>query len=766
MNENKVIYSLNYGGKEVTIETGRLAKQADGAVLVSCEGTQVLVTVCSAKEVKDGQDFFPLLVEYTEKFYSAGKFLGGYLKREGRPSTQETLNARLIDRPLRPLFPEGYMFETVVSCTVLSYDSKGDPEILAGLGASAALCISDIPFAKPMGTCKVGRINGKLVLNPNHDQWKESDLEIAVAASKDAILMVEGEAKIVPEAEVLEAIFFGHENIKEYVALVEKMMSEIGKNKRVFESVAPNTAFMNKVTELYSAEARACLEISPKLERQNRTHDLIATAAKALKENPALFGQPEGVDAKKEAFKAIDGLLYNMMREDILAHGKRIAGRKLDQVRQIETEVDVLTAPHGSSLFTRGETQVMAAVTIGGSTGNQTVDRIVGKVEDNFYLHYNFPPFSVGEARGVRGVGRRELGHGNLAERALKAAMPKLDVFPYTTRVVCEVLESNGSSSMGSVCSGSMALMDAGVPLVAPVAGIAMGLVSDGNRFQILTDILGDEDHLGDMDFKIAGTANGVTAIQMDIKITGLTREIVETAIKQAHTGRLHILGEMAKTIAAERKAFKPGVPRIESIVIKKDQIGALIGPGGKNIKALQEEFPVEMDINDDGTVKVIGSDPVILQACISRIKLQLDGPAIGEVFTGKVVSIKEFGCFVDIAPGVSGLVHVSEIADERVQDAADYVSEGDMIQVKVMESDRFGRVKFSAKAVKSLVNRNPGRVHAEGENSQNGGDRNRDNNRDNNRGRDGGRDGGRRESRGRDGRRERINRGEGSSEE
>jgi polyribonucleotide nucleotidyltransferase len=522
MNENKKVWSLNYGGKEVTIETNRLAKQADGSVLVTCGGTQVLVTVCSARKMKEGMDFFPLLVEYTEKFYAAGKFLGGFRKREGRPTDQETLNARLIDRPLRPLFPSGYMFETVVSCTTMSYSPDGDPEVLAGLGASAALTISDIPFAGPIGTCKVGRIDGQYVLNPTHDQWEESDMEISVAASSDAILMVEGEADIVPEDEVLGAIWFAHDNIKEYVKLLEQVRSEVGKPKREFISAAANETMVNKITSDYAGVAREAISVVDKLERQHAVKAIEETVKTAMAADPAAFGLSEGDAFGKEAYKGVDELLYNMMRADILDEEKRIGGRPLTQVRQIETEAGVLKVPHGSSLFTRGETQVIAAVTIGGKTGEQMSDRIVGINYDKFYLHYNFPPYSVGEARGVRGVGRRELGHGNLAERGVKPVLPA--EFPYTTRVVCEVLESNGSSSMGSVCSASMALMDAGVPLKAPVAGIAMGLISEGDRFKILTDILGDEDHLGDMDFKVAGTTEGITAIQMDIKITGLTR--------------------------------------------------------------------------------------------------------------------------------------------------------------------------------------------------------------------------------------------------
>ncbi|MFX3675708.1 MAG: polyribonucleotide nucleotidyltransferase [bacterium] len=697
MNENKKVYSFNYGGKEVTLETGRLAKQTDASVLVSCGGTQVLVTVVSAHEMKDGQDFFPLLVEYTEKFYAAGKFLGGFMKREGRPTTGETLNARLIDRPLRPLFPEGYMFETVVSCTVMSYSPDGDPEVLAGIGASAALSISDIPFAGPIATCKVARIDGKFVLNPSHSEWEKSDLEIAVAGSSDAILMVEGEAKIVPEKDVLEAIFWGHDQIKGMVEVIAKMQKEVGKAKREFVSASANTTLMAKVKADFSSDVRASLSIVDKMERQKATKEIMSKVAKAASENPSAFGLNEGDAFKKEAYKAVDGLLYDMMRADILDEEKRIGGRKLNEVRQIETETNILVQPHGSSLFTRGETQVLSSVTIGGSAGEQMADRITGLSYNKFYLHYNFPPYSVGEARGVRGVGRRELGHGNLAERALKPIMPA--DFPYTTRVVCEVLESNGSSSMGSVCSGSMALMDAGVNIVAPCAGVAMGLISDGKRFKVLTDILGDEDHLGDMDFKVAGPKDGITAIQMDIKITGLTREIVEAAMTQARDGRLHILGEMEKTISTHRAEFKDNVPRVKTTKIETDKIGMLIGPGGKNIKGLQENFKVTIEIAEDGTVKVLGEDAAAINECLSLIDMQINGPKVGSDYEAKVVTIKEYGAFVDIAQGVSGLVHISELADDRVNNVNDYVSEGDTIKVRVVEVDRMGRLKLSAKA-------------------------------------------------------------------
>ncbi len=705
MVNNKKEFKFEYGGREVTIETGRIAKQADGAVLVTSGNTQVLVTVCSAKTVNDGQDFFPLMVDYKEKFTAAGKFLGGFLKREGRPSTDEILLMRMIDRPLRPLFPEGYMAETIVMAQVISFEPAVDPEVLAGLGTAAALEISDIPFAGPIGFCKVGKIDGQLVLNPSHAQWPESDVELVIAASKDAIMMVEGEANEVSEADMMEALQFGHNQIKEFCTVLEKIKAEVGKPKREWISAAANETMMKKMQD-YTGDARACLAINAKLERQNAVGELTAKVKEAIKADPAAFGLDNADEAGKEAYKGVDELLYKMMRNDILAEGKRIAGRGLTEVRDIETETSVLKSPHGSSLFTRGETQVMASVTIGGKEGEQMKDNIYGLSYQNFYLHYTFAPYSVGEARGYRGVGRREVGHGNLAERALKKMMPA--EYPYTVRVTCEVTESNGSSSMGSVCSGSMALMDAGIPLQKPVAGVAMGLIKEGDKFTILTDILGDEDHLGDMDFKVAGTTEGITAIQMDIKITGITNEIFTKAMEQARVGRLHILEEMAKTVSSARPSFKDGVPTIQTTNIKPDKIGALIGPGGKNIKAIQEKYEVSIEITEEGLVKVLGTSSEILDTVCNLIDMQINGPKKDSEYDAKVVTIKEYGAFVDIAEGVSGLVHVSEMANERVKDPADYVAEGDIIRVKVLDVDRFGKVKLSAKAVQPLTNKNP----------------------------------------------------------
>ena len=703
MLNNKKEFKMNYGGKEIVIETGRLAKQADSAVLASCEGTQVLVTICCAKEVNDGQDFFPLLVDYKEKFYAAGKFLGGFLKREGRPSNAEILIMRLIDRPLRPLFPEGFMYETIITAQVMSL-GNGDPEVLAGLGTAAALAISDIPFNGPMGYAKVGKVDGKLVLNPTRAEWAASELSLLVAGSHEAVLMVEGESNEVSEADMLEAIVFTHNNIKEFCKLLDEMVKVVGMKKRDFSPATPNETLMSKGLEDFSSDARAVLSVDVKQARSNATNELRKKIKEALKANPSRYGLTEDSEFGKEAAKVTDEILYKLMRADILNDEKRIAARPVTKVRQIETETSVLSSVHGSALFTRGETQVMAAVTIGGKEGEQMSDSIFGVAFDKFYLHYAMPPFSVGEARGYRGVGRREIGHGNLAERALKKAMPSQADFPYTIRVACEVLESNGSSSMGSVCSGSMALMDAGVPLKGPVAGIAMGLVKEGDNYKILTDILGDEDHLGDMDFKLAGTADGITAIQMDMKIAGISEEIFRKALAQAKEARLHILGEMAKTISTHRPAFKAGVPQIKSFKIAPDKIGALIGPGGKNIKALQEGYSVTMDVAEDGTVKVLGVDTNKIDEVIALADMQLNGPKIGAIYKGTVVTIKEYGAFVDIVPGLAGLVHVSEIADERVADVNEYLDEGQEVDVKVLEVDRFGKIKLSIKAIAAVA--------------------------------------------------------------
>ncbi|MBT4793075.1 MAG: polyribonucleotide nucleotidyltransferase, partial [Halobacteriovoraceae bacterium] len=653
MVNNKKEFKLNYGGKDVIIETGRLAKQADGAVLVTCGNSQVLVTVCSARTVKDGQDFFPLMVDYKEKFTAAGKFLGGFMKREGRPSNDEILLMRMIDRPLRPLFPAGYMTETIVMAQVVSFDPEVDPQVLAGLGTSAALEISDIPFAGPIGFCKVGKIDGKLVLNPYHAQWENSEVELVIAASEDAIMMVEGEANEVCEEDMMEALKFGHDQIKEFCKFLANMRKEVGREKRKWVSASANETMMKKMND-FTTQARNCLAVTNKQERSLAISALNDEVKDAIKGDFAAYGLESADGAGKEAYKGVDELLYNMMRNDILKEGKRIAGRGLTEVREIETETSVLKTPHGSSLFTRGETQVMATVTIGGKEGEQMKDNIHGISYDNFYLHYTFAPYSVGEARGYRGVGRREVGHGNLAERAIKKMMPK--DYPYTVRITCEVTESNGSSSMGSVCSGSMALMDAGIPLQKPVAGVAMGLIKEGTDFTILTDILGDEDHLGDMDFKVAGTTEGITAIQMDIKITGITNEIFTKAMSQAKEGRLHILEEMKKTLDAPKSSLSELAPRVTIVKVPVDKIGAIIGPSGKVIKEIIAETGTQIDIEDDGTVKVYSQDEASAAKAEAWIKVLAGDIKVGAVFNGIVRRIVDFGVFVELVPGKDGL--------------------------------------------------------------------------------------------------------------
>ncbi len=701
---NKQEFTIEYGGKTVILETGRLAKQADGAVMVTCGGTQILSTVCSAKEAAPGQDFFPLLVDYKEKFFSAGKFLGGFRKREGRPSDAEILLMRMIDRPFRPMFPKGYFNETIIMNQVISYDPENDPEILAGLGAASCLAISDIPFEAPVGFAKIGYKDGNYIFNPSHEELQDSELDMIVAASEAAILMVEGEAQELPEEVMLGAINHAHEEIKKFCKGLAEMKAKVGKPTRAYESSKSNDTLLSKVADEFKSQAREILSVTDKVKRSGSIREFTKKVEETIKANPENYGLTEDASFGKEAYAAADGLLYNMMRNDILSEDKRIGGRKLTEVRPIETEVGLLKRVHGSSLFTRGETQVMGAVVVGSKEGAQLVENLNGTHFQDFYLHYTFAPYSVGEARGYRGVGRREVGHGNLAERALKNMVDPSN--PYTIRIACEVTESNGSSSMGSVCAGSMALMDAGVKMKAPVAGIAMGLIKDGDNFKILTDILGDEDHLGDMDFKVAGTKDGITAIQMDIKITGINEEILSTAMTQAKEGRLHILSQMESSISNTRDEIKDFIPRIEEIKVKPDQIGMVIGPGGKNIKALQANFGVTVECNDDGTVKILGTNGKSVKDAITSLDMNINGPKIGADYDAVVVTIKEYGAFVDIAPGVSGLVHVSEMAEERVNDVNEYVKEGDKVQVRVLDKDKFGKTKLSIKAIKPLEKR------------------------------------------------------------
>jgi len=692
--------SCDVGGKTLTIETGKLAKQADGSVFVSYGDTRVLVTACSSKTAKPGQSFFPLTVEFAERFYASGKIPGSFHKREGRPTTEATLSARLIDRPIRPLFPEGYLNDTQVVATIMSVDQEADVDVAAAAGVSAALSISDIPFNGPTAACRIGRINGVWTINPTFKQienW-ETDMEIMIAGTKNAIMMVEGGAREIPEEEILEAILKGHAEVKKICAVIEDLKKQCGKAKREFTPAVIQDSIKNKVTELATAGLKEALRTKDKHARYSlvdATKEKVMTTITTGITDDAVLAQ-----TKSEAGTAFDTLQYNLMREMILTDKIRIDGRDTKTIRPITVEAGLLPRTHGSALFTRGETQVLAAVTMGTSEDEQIVDTMFVKGMRKFMLHYNFPPFSVGECGRMGGTSRREIGHGALAERSIKAMMPTYEQFPYTLRIVCETLESNGSSSMGSVCSTSMALMDAGVPYPKPVAGIAMGLIKEGTRVAVLSDILGDEDHLGDMDFKVAGTAQGVTGIQMDIKIEGVDESIMKTALTQAREGRLHILGEMSKAIAQPRTSLSMHAPVITSITVPKDKIRDVIGSGGKVIREIIAQTGCKIDINDEGVVNVASSDGAASQKAIDWIKGLVAEVEVGKIYHGTVKKIMEFGAFVEVLPNQDGLLHVSEIAHERVKLVTDFLKEGDKLDVKVLEVDRAGKIRLSRKVL------------------------------------------------------------------
>lgn len=695
--------SCEMGGKTLTIETGKMAKQADGSVFVSYGDTRVLVTACSATEPKPGADFFPLTVEFAEKFYAAGKIPGSFHKREGRPTQEATLSARLIDRPIRPLFPEGYFFDTQVVATILSVDPEADIDVAASIGASAALHISDIPFNGPTAGCKMGRINGEYVVNPTWDQIEkgETDMEIMIAGTANAIMMVEGGAREVPEDDVLGAILRGHEEIKKVVNIINELRNLCGKPKRAFTPLSVEPAMKEKVAQQASAGIATALRTKDKHARYDLVDQTKKATVEALVPETLRNEDPEAAEKLESDVKtAFDLLQYNMMREMILTEKVRIDGRDTKTVRPITTEVGLLPRAHGSSLFTRGETQVLATITLGTTDDEQIVDTMFQNTMRKFMLHYNFPPFSVGETGRMGGTSRREIGHGHLAERSIKAMMVPYEQFPYTIRIVCETLESNGSSSMGSVCSTSMALMDAGVPFHKPVAGIAMGLIKEGDRVAILTDILGDEDHLGDMDFKVAGTKDGVTGIQMDIKIEGVNAEIMKTALAQAHEGRLHILGEMAKSIEQPRTELSKYAPRITTITVPVDKIREVIGSGGKVVKDIIAQTGCKIDINDDGRINIASNDGQAAQKAIDMIKNIVAEVEVGKTYKGIVKKIVEFGAFVGVLPNQDGLLHISEIAYERVNNVTDYMKEGDEIEVKVIEVDKNGKIRLSRKAL------------------------------------------------------------------
>ncbi|HNN52543.1 MAG TPA: polyribonucleotide nucleotidyltransferase [Pseudomonadota bacterium] len=690
--------SVFLGGKELSIETGKMAKQSDGAVVIRYGDSMVLVTACGAKTAKDGVDFLPLTCEYIEKTYGGGKIPGGYFKREGRPTDAETLVSRLIDRPARPLFPKGYRCDTQIIAFSLSYDRENPTDVLAMTGASAALHLSDIPWDGPFVGVRVIRVDGQFIINPTFQQRDQADLEFVVAVSRDAIVMVEGGADQVSEDVAVDALFFAHREAQPVLDLLEKLRAAIGKPKRVFVPPQKDEALHKKVKELGAARMRAAVTVREKHQR----HDQEALVEQQIISE--LCG--EGMiyaGRNKEVAEAVKSLHKKTVRDMVLGEQVRIDGRRTTDIRPITTEVGLLPRVHGSALFTRGETQALVTATLGTSQDEQRLDTLLGDVTKRFMLHYNFPPFSTGEAKPMR-QSRREVGHGALAERALLRVMPTEKEFPYVVRVVSETLESNGSSSMAAVCGGSLALLDAGVPIVAPVSGIAMGLIyekgQDGaaDRIAILSDILGDEDHLGDMDFKVCGTRKGITSVQMDIKIPGLSREVLVRALKQARDGRLYILDKMAQTIATPNKEMSKYAPRIYRLQVKPDRVRDIIGPGGKMIRAIIEQTGVAIDIEDDGTVNIASPDGPSAQKAIDIVKGLTAEPEVGSFYMGTVRRIVEFGAFVEILPGTDGLVHISELANERVHNVADVVKEGDEVLVKVVGIDRTGKIRLSRK--------------------------------------------------------------------
>jgi polyribonucleotide nucleotidyltransferase len=692
---NVVKKTFQYGDHEVTLETGRIARQASGSVMVTMGSTSVLCTVVAEQKSKPGQAFFPLSVHYIEKTYSVGKIPGGFFKREGRPSEKETLTSRLIDRPIRPLFEDGFMNEVQVVCTVMSADKETDPDIPAMIGTSAALALSGCPFNGPIGGARVGFTESSgYLLNPSYSALAESQLDMVVAGTRDAVLMVESEAKELTEDQMLGAVLFAHQEMQTVINAISELASEAGKPRWEWQAPEADAALVEAVEAAASAplgEAYRITEKAARYERVGQVKDEIV-AQLATEDGPA-------EDDIKDVFKSLE---KRIVRGRILAGEPRIDGRDNRTVRAIACEVDILPKAHGSALFTRGETQAIGAVTLGSTRDAQIIDALEGERRDPFMLHYNFPPYSVGEAGRIGFTGRREVGHGRLARRGLAAVLPNEEEFPYTVRVVSEITESNGSSSMASVCVGSLSMMAAGVPLSAPVAGIAMGLVKEGNQFAVLTDILGDEDHLGDMDFKVAGTAKGVTALQMDIKIEGINEEIMERALEQALEARLHILGQMNTCLDAPREITSENAPSMTTLKIDQDKIRDIIGKGGATIRQITEESGATVDIDDDGTVKVFGQNAAARDAAIEMIQAITAEAEVGEIYTGKVARIVDFGAFVTILPGKDGLVHISQIAEERVENVTDYLSEGQEVQVKVLDVDQRGRIKLSMREVEA----------------------------------------------------------------
>ena len=690
---NVVKKTFQYGDHEVTLETGRIARQATGSVMVTMGSTSVLCTVVAEQKAKPGQPFFPLSVHYIEKTYSVGKIPGGFFKREARPNEKETLTSRLIDRPIRPLFEDGFMNEVQVVCTVMSADKETDPDIPAMIGTSAALALSGCPFNGPIGGARVGFTEASgYILNPSYTVLADSQLDMVVAGTKDAVLMVESEAKELTEDQMLGAVLFAHQEMQTVINAINELVSEAGKPRWDWQAPQADAELVAAVEAAASGPLGEAYRITEKTERYERVGQVKDDVVAQLATEDGL-----AEDDIKDIFKTLE---KQIVRGRILAGEPRIDGRDNRTVRAIACEVDILSKAHGSALFTRGETQAIGAVTLGSTRDAQIIDALEGERRDPFMLHYNFPPYSVGEAGRIGFTSRREIGHGRLARRGLAAVLPGEEEFPYTVRVVSEITESNGSSSMASVCVGSLSMMAAGVPLSAPVAGIAMGLVKEGNQFAVLTDILGDEDHLGDMDFKVAGTAKGVTALQMDIKIEGINEEIMERALEQALEARLHILGQMNSVLDAPREITSENAPSMTTLKVDQDKIRDIIGKGGATIRQITEESGATVDIDDDGTVKVFGQNAAARDAAIEMIQAITAEAEVGEIYTGKVARIVDFGAFVTILPGKDGLVHISQIAEERVENVTDYLSEGQEVQVKVLDVDQRGRIKLSMREV------------------------------------------------------------------
>ncbi|VVE62919.1 polyribonucleotide nucleotidyltransferase [Pandoraea anapnoica] len=695
---NKVVKSFQWGQNTVRMETGEIARQASGAVLVDMDDTVVLATVVGAKKAKAGQDFFPLTVDYLEKTYAAGKIPGGFFKREGRPSENETLTSRLIDRPIRPLFPEGFYNEVQVVVQVVSLNPEVPADIPALIGASAALAISGLPFNGPVGAARVAYVDSQYVLNPSREQIAKSKLDLVVAGTEQAVLMVESEAQELPEDVMLGAVVFGHEQMQTAINAIHELVRDGGKAEWEWAPAAKNDALISQVGELAEGQLRAAYQTREKQARTQQLRTVSADVIAKLGEAAAAKGEPAPDDI--EVGNILFDLEAKIVRSQILAGEPRIDGRDTRTVRPISIRTGVLPRAHGSALFTRGETQALVVATLGTKSDEQIIDALQGEYRDRFMLHYNFPPFSTGETGRVGSPKRREIGHGRLAKRALVACLPGADDFGYTVRVVSEITESNGSSSMASVCGGSLAMMDAGVPLTSPVAGIAMGLILEGNKFAVLTDILGDEDHLGDMDFKVAGTSNGVTALQMDIKIQGITKEIMQVALAQAKEGRLHILGKMTEAQSGVRTELSEFAPRMVTIKINPEKIRDVIGKGGSVIRALTEETGTSIDISDDGVVTIASPSAEGIAEAKRRIELITVEVEVGQVYDGTVLKLLEFGAIVSVLPGKDGLLHISEIANERIKDINEYVKEGQAVRVKVIQQDDKGRLRLSHKAL------------------------------------------------------------------